>query len=204
MQRAEHAQLRAAERVGRALAAQAAAEAIVVLLVIGSVLRNVSYVFWAFCVSSLLALLYGIYGERGSHLLGERLAQNVIGAACVLVPAFLLFPIPTTTVVRGRAAGALAALSELLTAVADGAPRDRLATMADAAQRGIDEVRDAARPLIVLARIGREPWAARLARDATECMDAARALLAGDAPPDPAKVGALRSRVGDLRRSLKR
>jgi hypothetical protein len=128
----------------------------------------------------------------------------VIGAVCVLVPAFLLFPIPTTSVVRARAASALAALSDLLGAFAEGAPAGNLAALATVADHRCAEVRDAARPLTIVARLGGEPWAGRLADDVTACAAAAHALLAHDVPPDRAALGALRRRVGKLRRSLKR
>jgi hypothetical protein len=42
--------------------------AIFALLAAGALLREVHYAFWAFCVTSVLALLYGVYGESGTHL----------------------------------------------------------------------------------------------------------------------------------------
>jgi hypothetical protein len=106
------------------------------LLGCGAVLAEVHYVFWAFCVTSMLALLYGLYGQAGTHLLDERLAQNLLGAGCMIAPAFLLLPVRTESVVRRYAALTLAAVDHLRSLLA--APdRDEAAVVA--AVRDLDE-----------------------------------------------------------------
>jgi uncharacterized membrane protein YccC len=164
--------------------ARLAVAVILLLLVTGVVLRTVSYAYWAFCVTALLALLYGLYGERGTQLLGERLAQNVIGALCVLVPACLLLPIPTSAVVRARAAAALGALGVLSDAIESGAPRERLLALEREAQARTHELHAASQPLRIARRLRLErdaiARALGLADRVTARESATYALLAGD------------------------
>jgi hypothetical protein len=91
----------AAELGGHTVASVAA---IFALLAVGAVLRDAHYVAWAFCVTSMLALLYGLYGQSGADLVDERLAQNLLGAACMVAPAFVLMPVRTEAVIRRYAA----------------------------------------------------------------------------------------------------
>jgi hypothetical protein len=150
----------------------ASVTAIFVLLAIGAVLGEVHYVFWAFCVTSMLALLYGLYGQAGAHLLDERLQENLLGAACMIAPAFLLLPIRTSDLVRRYAALSLAAVDELLTLLA--APeRDGAAVRAAVREldRRLELLDDAAKPALLGRRL------ARLARASTH--DASAARVAG-------------------------
>jgi hypothetical protein len=109
--------------------------AIFALLGCGAVLAEVHYVFWAFCVTSMLALLYGLYGQAGTHLLDERLAQNLLGAACMIAPAFFLLPVRTESLVRRYAGLTMAAVERVRTLLA-AADRDHAAV--DAAVRDLD------------------------------------------------------------------
>jgi uncharacterized membrane protein YccC len=140
--------------------------AIFALLACGAVLGEVHYAFWAFCVTSMLALLYGLYGEAGPHLLQERLEQNLLGAACMIVPAFLLLPVRTSDLVRRYAGLALAAIDELLALLASPV-RDDAAV--DDAVRELDRrvalLHDAATPALVARRIA--GFAGRSAHDAS-------------------------------------
>jgi uncharacterized membrane protein YccC len=110
--------------------------AIFALLGCGAVLGEVHYVFWAFCVTSMLALLYGLYGQGGTHLLDERLAQNLLGAACMIAPACFLLPVRTESVVRRYAALTLGAVDRLRALLA--AP-DRDDAAVAAAVRDLDQ-----------------------------------------------------------------
>jgi Fusaric acid resistance protein-like len=172
---------------------------IVVLLLVGSLLREVTYVAWAFCVTSVLGLLYGLYGEHGTHLLGERLEQNAIGALCVIVPSCLLLPVPTALVVRRRVADLLAALDAQLLAMPEGA--------ADAERDAVAAAHlalvDATRSLRLLGRLRRRQPEALVLADAALSQHGAVQELAGEGA-DRASTGALRRRVGELRRSLAR
>jgi hypothetical protein len=170
---------------------------IVVLLLAGTLLREVTYVAWAFCVTSVLGLLYGLYGEHGMHLLGERLEQNAIGALCVIVPSCLVLPIPTALVVRRRAADLLAALDALLVAL----PGGTADTERDAVAAAHVALVDATRSLRLLGRVThRRAEVLVLADAALGRYDAVVALAAAGA--DRASAGALRRELGALRRSL--
>ncbi len=173
---------------------------ILVLVVAASLLREVTYVAWAFCVTTLLGVLYGLYGEHGTHLLGERLAENALGALCVIVPSCLLLPIPTALVVRRRTGDLLRALDWLLLALPEG--------VHEAAAEAVAEARlalvDATRPLRLLARITRRPPAALAAAGAALSAHDAVQALAATGRVDAADAGALRRRIGALRRELAR
>jgi uncharacterized membrane protein YccC len=185
--------------------------AILALLLVGTVLRDRWYAAWAFCVTSVLALLYGLYGERGNHLLAERLAQNAIGALCVIVPSYFLLPIPTAAVVRRRLAATLAALAETLERLAAGAAPAELVAATRAADRSRELLASAVRPARIhghaLGSFGRPgPVSARSATETYALHDAVRvlvgaALTAGASPP-PAAIDELRRDVGARRRSL--
>ncbi len=59
-------------------------------------LRPLNYAFWAGGVTSVLALLYGYYGERGTGLLLDRLEEIALGAVIAVVVSWLvtLAPMP--------------------------------------------------------------------------------------------------------------
>jgi uncharacterized membrane protein YccC len=215
--------IRGAERLGGALAGtivatlvaptvgESHALAIVLVLalvVAGSLLRQSAYALYAFCITSALALLYALYGEQGSHLLGERLAENAIGAACVIVSASVLFPIRTDAVIRRRVADLLATLAELLASLGAGESGD-IVDLSRAVGRRRDALVDALRPVTIHGHVsrllGRAPQrAAGFAATAIASTDAARPIvysaLTGGA--DAAAVTALQRQVRGLRRDL--
>ena len=189
---------------------------ILTLIVVGSLLRQATYASYAFCVTSALALLYGIYGQQGTHLLTERLAENGIGAACVILPSYFLLPITTEAVIRRRSADMLAALTDLLATLADtSSAGDRIMEQTRTVDRRRNTLEDALRPLIIhghaLRLLGREPQrAAQLAQQAAAIADAAHplihtALSETAAGQQPARaLDALRKQVGSLRRDIAR
>ena len=63
---------------------------ILVLLAIAAWLRPINYAFWAGGVTSVLALLYGYYGERGTGLLVHRLEEIALGAAMAVAVSWLV------------------------------------------------------------------------------------------------------------------
>ena len=89
---------------------------ILIVLVIGLWLRTISYVYWAGCVTSVLSLLQGYFGEGHVGLIGERLLQIVLGGALAVVIAWLVLPVRTDGVVRRRLADCLAPMTEVLLA----------------------------------------------------------------------------------------
>lgn len=89
---------------------------ILIVLVVGSRLRTISYVYWAGCVTSVLSLLQGYFGEGHVGLIGERLLQIVLGGALAVPIAWWVLPLRSGDVVRKRLAESLAALTDVLTA----------------------------------------------------------------------------------------
>ncbi|WP_268903893.1 FUSC family protein, partial [Candidatus Frankia alpina] len=87
---------------------------IFVLLAFGVWPRSVSYAYWTACLTGVLALLYGYYGQAGAGLLRERLAAVALGAAIGLAAAWFVLPVRTGDVLRRRIANLLAALTDYL------------------------------------------------------------------------------------------
>lgn len=190
-------------------------------LLIGVWLRDVNYAVWAFCVTSLLAVLNTLNGERGAALLVQRPEGILLGSACGIAVAYFVLPLRTETVMCGRAARALQALQELLGAVREPEPQPaalrHLARGFDRAARDLADVAAPARAhrtLIhrTLARrrtaVGKPGGAQTTARKAatahtaahaadwadslTACAHAARALAATEA----ADLAAARAQLG--------
>lgn len=84
---------------------------ILLVLVLGIWLRTISYAYWAGCVTAMLSLLQGYFGETHISLLGERLEQILLGGALTVAVAWFVLPIKSTDVLRRRLADALIALS---------------------------------------------------------------------------------------------
>jgi hypothetical protein len=110
-------------------------------LLAGLWLRDLTYAAWTFCVTSMLAVLYTMDGERGGALLVQRPEGILIGSACGIAAAYFVLPLRTETVLRGRAARALHVLQDLLGAARDPEPRPaeirRLARAFDRATRDL-------------------------------------------------------------------
>jgi hypothetical protein len=184
----------------------ASVTAIFALLAIGAVLGEVHYVFWAFCVTSMLALLYGLYGQSGAHLLHERLEENLLGAACMIAPAFLLLPVRTSDLIRRYSGLSLATVDELLALLA--APdRDDAAVGAAVGEldRRLGLLGDVAAPALLGRRLAKvvgvsahDASAARVAGVRAAACEAR--ALAGD--PGGHAIAALRRDVRDMRRAL--
>ncbi|GCD98489.1 FUSC family protein [Embleya hyalina] len=84
------------------------------LLALGSWLRTIDYAYWAACVTAVLSLLYGYFGQPAPDLLVDRLAAILLGAALGVAAAWLILPIRTVDILRRRVADALAALTPIL------------------------------------------------------------------------------------------
>lgn len=117
--------LRVAGAVGGTLIATALANAfpagddwsvvtIFAVLTVALWLRPVSYAFWAAGMTAALALLYGFYGEHGTHLLVDRLQGILIGAAIGVAAAWVVLPIRNVDVIRRQLSIALGAIASSL------------------------------------------------------------------------------------------
>lgn len=90
-----------------------AAVLIFAVLFVGVWLRDVSYAWWAACVTVILALLLPPGDVPVTALLGERLLAIFVGAVCGVAACWFVLPITTRSVVRRRLADTLLALEEL-------------------------------------------------------------------------------------------
>jgi hypothetical protein len=126
---------------------------IMLFLALGIYLRQFNYLFWAMSITSVLALLYGLNGQTGgAHMLRERILAGLVGGACAIVPAVLLSPIRTRALVLKRAGAALRSVGAALR----GGPDDT-AALVRRAERDIEALRDAARPLLAIRRFHLRP-----------------------------------------------
>ncbi|WP_328955163.1 FUSC family protein [Kitasatospora purpeofusca] len=131
----------------------AAVVLIFAVLALATWLRELSYAYWAGCVTAVLSLLYGWFGQSSDDLLRTRLAAIGLGAAVGIAASWLILPLRTRDVLRRRTADALAALTELL-----GAPGgDRPALLRGRARfaYGAAQLELLARPLRAERRAGR-------------------------------------------------
>jgi Fusaric acid resistance protein-like len=87
---------------------------ILIVLAVGSWLRTINYAYWAGCVTSVLSLLQGYFGEGHVGLIGERLLQIVLGGALAVAIAWFVLPVKSSQVLRRRIADCLAALTDAL------------------------------------------------------------------------------------------
>ncbi|MFC5668400.1 FUSC family protein [Kitasatospora misakiensis] len=92
----------------------AAVVLIFAVLALATWLRELSYAYWAGCVTAVLSLLYGWFGQSSDDLLRTRLAAIGLGAAVGIAASWLILPLRTRDVLRRRTADALAALNDLL------------------------------------------------------------------------------------------
>jgi uncharacterized membrane protein YgaE (UPF0421/DUF939 family) len=88
--------------------------AIFVVLAIGTLLRPVSYAYWAVCVTAAMAFLLSYFGETGPNLLVTRLGGILMGGVIGVTACWFVLPIKSTDVARRRVADVLAALDDLL------------------------------------------------------------------------------------------
>ncbi|CAN5193178.1 hypothetical protein BH09ACT5_BH09ACT5_15930 [soil metagenome] len=106
-------------------------------IVVGLVLRGVSYAFWALAITLVLSLLQSGLGAEPIDL-GARVLAILVGAACGILASWFVLPIRSEGVVRRRLAGVLSGLEERVT---KGSPAPSLVP--------VDEV---APPFVLLAR----------------------------------------------------
>jgi uncharacterized membrane protein YccC len=149
--------------------------AIFAVLFVVSIVRPISYAFYAAGVTTVLSLLYGYFGESARHLLPIRLEALALGAALAVTVGWFLLPIYANDALRLRLAATLSALGAFLEA-----RRETQPTVAalDAFDAAAETLRVATRPhhLYRAVLVG-----ARIAHGATSA-DAGQALLAVRGP----------------------
>ncbi len=161
---------------------------IFVMIGIGLVLRELSYVWWALMVTALLAVLYTLLGQPATlGRLGERLLEIFIGGVLAVLPACVVRPIRTGSVVRRRTGASLRAMRELVEKADDPLVRPI------AASRLVEELTvlgQAAAPLMWLPQTRTRTeaqWAKRMASG----LPPARSLARATGPTDDAVAGSV-------------
>ncbi|MGA1836638.1 FUSC family protein [Herbiconiux sp. 11R-BC] len=119
---------------------------IFVLLAVALWLRPVSYAWWAACITAVLALLYGYFGQTGAGVLESRLLGVLWGGAIAIVASWFVLPVRTTDVLRRRSADALRALTAFVTVARDQGPASA-ASLRTEADLALDRVEQLAPPL---------------------------------------------------------
>lgn len=97
----------------------AAVVIIIIVLVIGGWLRTISYAYWAGCVTSVLSLMQGYFGESHVSLIGERLLQIALGGALAVAIAWFVLPVKSSSVLARRVKACMGALRDARQAARD-------------------------------------------------------------------------------------
>jgi hypothetical protein len=128
---------------------------IITFLGVGLFLRQWNYLWWAFSITSVLSLLYGLSGQTGgAGLLRERLLAGLLGAACAILPGVFLAPVRTHALVLKRTGAALRAVGAALEAREQ---PQALPMAVRQAEHDIEELRDVAKPLLAIRRVHHRP-----------------------------------------------
>lgn len=136
-------------------------------------LRQASYTYWAGCVTAMLSLLYGYFGESAPSLLRTRLEEIAIGAVIGIAASWLVLPVRTDDVLRRRVADALAALSGILTV----GPEDDLSARQLRFEENVRQLELIAKPLVAQGVLARAHIPAVGNRRRANAVDAVRSLV---------------------------
>ncbi|MFF7329098.1 FUSC family protein [Streptomyces sp. NPDC008150] len=161
------------------------------VLAVATWLRELSYAYWAGCVTAVLSLLYDWFGQSSGSLLHTRLAGIAVGAVLGISASWLVLPVRTSATVRSRTAAALAGLGELLTA--DGHDVRAVRTARARFAHRVDQLTLAAAPLKVLEQVPAPRRVAALWRRPLEGLLPPAALRRCAAPADALASATLRA-----------
>jgi uncharacterized membrane protein YccC len=92
---------------------------ILAVLVVGGWLRTISYAYWAGCVTSVISLMQGYFGESHVGLIGERLLHIALGGALAVAIAWFVLPVKSSSVLGRRVKACMGALREARQAARD-------------------------------------------------------------------------------------
>lgn len=153
---------------------------IFVVLGVAIWLRQISYAYWAGCVTAGISLLYSWFGVPADGLLRTRLEGIAVGAVIGIAASWLILPVRTSDVVRRRGSEALAALSDLL--VADWSDPEQLSRRERGFRQSAERVQEVTGPHRAASRLPARWWTdAHQGADAvhaiSSCVDPARALV---------------------------
>jgi uncharacterized membrane protein YccC len=176
-------------------------------------LAAVAYGVAIFCVTVLLGLIYGVFGDALEPLLMLRLGETALGVAAAILTAVFFLPVPTTRQVRLSRLAVLQALRDVVSAsVAE--PRDghAVVTAIRRLDRQVVDYRRALLPLTTGRLFPRRATAERPMTAMFACVDAAHALagasasanrishieMVRDAGPVDQRIAALMGEPGDI------
>jgi uncharacterized membrane protein YccC len=150
---------------------------IFVVLAFAVWLRPINYAYWAGCVTAVIALLYGYFGEGGIALLRTRLEGILLGAVIGAAASWLVLPIKSGEVLRRREADALRSLSDVVTSTISDPTQLAVSSAGfDYALRQLDEVMRAFRLRSFIDRRARTQWFMDVARVLHRCSGAQHRL----------------------------
>lgn len=161
-----------------------------------------AYGIMMFCITLMLALLYGLMGAFQPHLLVLRLEETAAGAAVAVAVSFVVLPARQTTAFRDAARAYLESLARTLRTAHRVSQDERRASVSDL-QRTTQALRNAIGP----AKRGWLPFVPmtyrRAVRSAMLCAYLAHELVdAGTCTQEQAE--SLAARIDDIRRGLDR
>lgn len=93
---------------------------------IGHYLASVSYFYLMFCITSVIMQLYNVMGEFTFQLLGQRIAETLLGAGIAIAVAAAVMPIRTRDTAAYLTSGFYHALAELLRDLANCVENSRM------------------------------------------------------------------------------
>jgi len=161
---------------------------IFVCLFVGFYFQKVSYSVMMFCITTMLALLYGLMGQFSIGVLMLRLEETAVGAVIGVGVAALVLPTKTLATARGDADTFLRTLSDLVDAAVTG--NGRPTELARQLHRELHQVRISTKPLVSgIFGIGGRGSVQRGVRLLGVCDHHGRAL-ARSGEPDSAAVAA--------------
>lgn len=115
-------------------------------LFLGFYFQKVSYSVMMFCITTMLALLYGLMGQFSIGVLMLRLEETAVGAVIGVGVAALVLPTKTLATARSDADTFLTTLSELVEAAVAG--NGKATELARQLHRELHQVRISTKPLI--------------------------------------------------------
>ncbi|ALM82237.1 hypothetical protein ASB57_04035 [Bordetella sp. N] len=148
-------------------------------------LAAVSYGVAIFCVTVLLGLIYGSFGDAPEPVLMLRLGETLLGVAAAIVTAVFVLPVPTRQQVKVSRLAVLRTLREAVGASV-AAPRDGQAVVAAIRRldRQVVDYRRALLPLTTGRLFPRRATAERPMSALFACVDAAHALAGAQVSTD--------------------
>jgi hypothetical protein len=179
------------------------------LLGIATWLRQASYAYWAGCVTAMLSLLYGYFGQSASSLLLTRLEEIAVGAVVGIAASWLILPVRTGDTLRRRVADSLTALGDILTI----GPEDDLSARQVRFEESVYQLGLIAKPLTAQRVLARARIPIGGDRRRADAVDAVRRLVpsvrdliaAADWAAEPGLVrlrSAVAANTGAVRRAI--